>query len=140
LTLTSCRRENPAIARQATASAAGTATAVAMPTATPTVLAVATAAPVAGAAAAPAASSGRQGKINGGNLGVAAFGVAAGIQLWSKPGGVMAGGATMVGTVQDGTTVDILAEDQFLGQKYYQIKGSSSASSGWIEGKFLELK
>jgi hypothetical protein len=85
-----------------------------------------------------AGAAGRQGKISAGNLGVAAFGVSAGIQMWSKPGGVMAGGATMAGTVQDGTTVEILAEEQFLGQPYYRVKGASA--EGWVEGKFIQLQ
>jgi hypothetical protein len=126
-----CRREHPGIAREATASAARAATAAAAPTATPV---------VASNPQSPAAAkvAGRQGKISAGNLGVAAFGVSAGIQLWSKPGGVMAGGATMAGTVQDGTTVDVLAEDQFLGQTYYQVR--SGTAEGWVEGKFIQLQ
>jgi hypothetical protein len=128
-----CRRPHPGIAREATALAARAATAAAVPTATPVPTALASS-PQGPTAANPA---GRQGKISAGNLGVAAFGVSAGIQMWSRPGGVMAGGATMVGTVQDGSTVDVLAEETFLGQKYYQIK--SGETEGWVEGRFIQV-
>ena len=61
-----------------------------------------------------------------------------GIQLWSRPGGVMAGGATMTGTVSDGTEVDVIGEAEFLGQKYFQIR--DSAKEGWVDGRFLQLQ
>jgi hypothetical protein len=128
-----CRRPHPGIAREATAVVARAATAAAVPTATPVPTALASS-PQGAPAAKPA---GRQGKISAGNLGVAAFGVSAGIQVWNKPGGVMAGGATMAGTVQDGSTVDVIGEDTFLGQKYYQIK--SGAIEGWVEGRFIQV-
>ena len=112
-----CRRENPAAAR-----AAATATAVVQATVV---------------ADRPAATV-RRAKVAAGNLGVAATGISAGIQLWSRPGGVMAGGATMTGTVSDGTEVDVLAEAEFLGQRYFQIRDSSK--EGWVDGRFLELQ
>jgi hypothetical protein len=131
-----CRRPNPAIARQATAQAAAAATGAAAPTATPaTALAVGTAAPAAGAAS---GAGGRKAKIAGGNLGIGATGVAAGIQVWSKAGGVLAGGATMTGTVPDGAIVDVLAEQQLFGQTYYQIR--SGSTEGWVEGRFIQLQ
>src|SRR6185312_3854664 len=101
------RRENPATVR-ATSAAAVVATATAVVEATV-------------AADRPAAAAGRRAKVAAGNLGVAATGISAGIQLWSRPGGVMAGGATMTGTVSDGTEVDVIGEAEFLGQKYFQI-------------------
>jgi hypothetical protein len=118
-----CRRENPTVVRAAT-----TATAVAAATAV-----VATSVAV----DRPAATA-RRAKVAAGNLGVAATGISAGIQLWSRPGGVMAGGATMTGTVSDGTEVDVLGEAEFLGQKYFQIRESSK--EGWVDGRFLELQ
>jgi hypothetical protein len=111
-----CRRENPATVRAATATAVLEATVAAQ---TPT-------------------GSVRRARVMAGNLGVAATGISAGIQLWSRPGGVMAGGATMTGTVTDGATVDVLAEAEFLGQKYFQIRDSSK--EGWIDGRFLQLE
>ncbi len=130
-----CRRPNPAIARQATAQAAAAATAAAAPTATPiAALAAGTSAPVAGATP---SGGGRKAKIAGGNLGIGATGVAAGIQVWSKAGGVLAGGATMTGTVPDGATVDVLAEQQLFGQTYYQIRAGTT--EGWVEGRFIQL-
>ncbi len=80
----------------------------------------------------------RRAKVAAGNLGVAATGISAGIQLWSRPGGVLAGGATMTGTVSDGTEVDVIAEAEFLGQKYFQIRDASK--EGWVDGRFLELQ
>lgn len=112
-----CRRENPAVAR-----AAATATAVVQATVV---------------ADRPAAAA-RRAKVAAGNLGVAATGISAGIQLWSRPGGVMAGGATMTGTVSDGTEVDVIGEAEFLGQKYFQIRDSSK--EGWVDGRFLEIQ
>ena len=85
----------------------------------------------------PAASV-RRAKVAAGNLGVAATGISAGIQLWSRPGGVMAGGATMTGTVSDGTEVEVIGEAEFLGQNYFQIRDSSK--EGWVDGRFLELR
>src|SRR5262249_2499026 len=76
-----CRRENPAAVR-----AAATATAVVQATVAPD---------------RPSAQV-RRARVAAGNLGVAATGISAGIQMWSRPGGVMAGGATMTGTVSDG--------------------------------------
>ena len=112
-----CRRENPAVAR-----AAATATAVVQATVV---------------ADRPAASV-RRAMVAAGNLGVAATGISAGIQLWSRPGGVMAGGATMTGTVSDGTEVEVIGEAEFLGQNYFQIRDSSK--EGWVDGRFLELR
>jgi len=114
---TGCRRENPAVAR-----AAATATAVVQATVV---------------ADRPAASV-RRAKVAAGHLGVAATGISAGIQMWSRPGGVMAGGATMTGTVSDGTEVEVIGEAEFLGQKYFQIRESSK--EGWVDGRFLELR
>jgi hypothetical protein len=114
--IAACRRENPAVLR-----AAATATAV--------VAATVVADRPTGAV--------RRAKVVAGNLGVAATGISAGIQLWSRPGGVMAGGATMTGTVSDGTEVDVIGEAEFLGQKYFQIR--ESAKEGWVDGRFLEL-
>jgi hypothetical protein len=126
--LLACRRENPAPRRAATAQAAAAATAAAMPTATPVPTA---------AAAAPAGGA-RRGKISGGNLGVAASGISAGIQMWSKPGGVLAGGATMTGTIQDGTPVEIAQEAQFLGQGYFYVR--AEGKEGWVEARFVEAQ
>ena len=120
-----CRRENPAIVR-ATSAAAVVATATAV------VEATVSADRPAGAAAV------RHARVAAGNLGVAATGISAGIQLWSRPGGVMAGGATMTGTVSDGTEVDVIGEADFLGQKYFQIREASK--EGWLDGRFLELQ
>ena len=127
-----CRRENPAPGRTATARAAAAATAAAVPTATPSVPGTA-AVPTAAALAAAVA---RRGKISGGNLGVAATGISAGIQMWSKPGGVLAGGATMTGTIQDGTPVEIAQEEQFLGQRYFLVRGPDK--EGWVDARFVE--
>ena len=126
LLLVACRRENPAIKREATAVAARTATAVAQPTPTPV---------VASSSQSQGATS-RIAKISAGNLGIGSAGISAGIQVWSKPGGVLAGGATMSGTVADGATVDVLSEEQYLGQKYYQIK--SGSTQGWVDGRFIQ--
>ncbi|HEY3057421.1 MAG TPA: hypothetical protein VGL99_00445 [Chloroflexota bacterium] len=112
-----CRRENPAVVR-----AAATATAVVQAT----------------VVADRPTSAVRRAKVAAGNLGVAATGISAGIQLWSRPGGVMAGGATMTGTVSDGTEVDVIGEAEFLGQKYFQIR--DSAKEGWVDGRFLQLQ
>jgi hypothetical protein len=130
-----CRRENPAPRRTATAAAV----AVANDRATAV---VSTATAVVRATAEAAKPSGnRRAKVAAGNLGVAAFGISAGIQLWSRPGGVMAGGATMTGTVQDGTEVEVVSEAEFLGQKYYSIRGGGDSSrENWIEGRFLQLQ
>jgi hypothetical protein len=116
--LTACRRENPAVARSATATAGVAAT------------------------VAPERSSAsvRRARVAAGNLGVAATGISAGIQLWSRPGGVMAGGATMIGTVSDGTEVEVIGEAEFLGQKYFQIRDASTSKEGWVDGRFLELQ
>jgi hypothetical protein len=132
LAIAACRRENPAPRRTATAQAAAVATAAAVPTATPSVRETA---PVPTAAAVAAAAAARRGKISGGNLGVAASGISAGIQMWSKPGGVLAGGATMTGTIQDGTPVEIAQEDQFLGQRYFFVR--ADGKEGWVDAKFV---
>ena len=115
LTCVGCRRQNPALAR-------ATATAVVEATVT---------------AARPTAAPLRA-RVAAGNLGVAATGISAGIQLWSRPGGVLAGGATMTGTVTDGAEVDVIGEADFLGQKYFQIREASK--EGWIDGRFLQLE
>jgi hypothetical protein len=128
-----CRRENPSAVRAATA----TAVAAANQRAT-AVIAAATAVVQATVAADRPAASGRRAKVAAGNLGVAATGISAGIQLWSRPGGVMAGGATMTGTVSDGTEVDVIGESEFLGHKYFLIREASK--EGWVEGRFLELQ
>jgi hypothetical protein len=134
LAVAACRRENPAVRREATAAAGRAATAAAAPSPTATAaLAVGATTPAAGAAP---ASAGRTAKISAGNLGVGNSGISAGIQVWSKPGGVLAGGSTMAGTVSDGATVDLLGEEQYLGQKYYQIK--SGATQGWVDGRFIQ--
>ena len=80
----------------------------------------------------------RRARVAAGNLGVASTGISAGIQLWSRPGGVMAGGATMTGTVTDGAEVDVIGEAEFLEQKYFQVRDSSK--EGWIDGRFLQLE
>jgi hypothetical protein len=113
-----CRRENPAVVRAATATAVVEAT-------------VAAVQPTASAAS-------RRARVVAGNLGVAATGISAGIQLWSRPGGVMAGGATMTGTVSDGAEVDVVGEAEFVGQKYFEIRDASK--DGWIDGRFLQLE
>jgi hypothetical protein len=102
--------------------------------------AVPTATAVAQSTVSASAPSGavRRARVAAGNLGVAATGISAGIQLWSRPGGVMAGGATMTGTVSDGTEVDVIGETEFLGQKYFQIREASK--EGWLDGRFLELQ
>jgi hypothetical protein len=117
-----CRRENPTVVRAATAAAVAAAT----QQATAVV-----------AADRPAATV-RRARVAAGNLGVAATGISAGIQLWSRPGGVMASGATMTGTVSDGSEVDVIGEAEFLGQRYFQIRDSSR--EGWVDGRFLELQ
>jgi hypothetical protein len=132
-----CRREHPAIAR---AAAASTATAVAVaalpsPTSTPLVTAAAVAPTT---VTAKPAVGGRRAKIAGGNLGVASQGIGAGIQVWSKPGGVMASGSTMAGTVSDGASVEVVAEEQFVGQKYFHVRGAGA--EGWIEARFVQLE
>lgn len=111
-----CRRENPAVVRAATATAVAQAT-------------------VASVRPAETASS-RRARVVAGNLGVAATGISAGIQLWSRPGGVMAGGATMTGTVTDGAEVEVIGEAEFLGQQYFQVRDASK--EGWIDGRFLQ--
>jgi len=112
-----CRRENPVTVR-ATATAVAQATIVAV---------------------SPADSGqSRRARVVAGNLGVGATGISAGIQLWSRPGGIMAGGATMTGTVTDGTEVEIVDQAEFVGQTYFQIRDSSK--EGWIDGRFLQLE
>jgi hypothetical protein len=128
-----CRRENPATVRAATAAAVAAANEQAT-------VVVATATAVAEAtvtAGTRTAGTTRRARVAAGNLGVAATGISAGIQLWSRPGGVLAGGATMTGTVTDGAEVDVIGEAEFLGQKYYQIRDSSKV--GWVDGRFLQL-
>ena len=130
---TACRREHPAAVRAATAAAVAAASQQAT-----AVVATATAVVEATVAADSPPSSVRRARVAAGNLGVAATGISAGIQLWSRPGGVMAGGATMTGTVSDGTEVDVIGEAEFLGQKYFEILESSK--EGWVDGRFLELQ
>jgi hypothetical protein len=130
-----CRRENPAAVRGATATAVAAANQRATATAA---VAAATAVVAATVAADRPTASARRAKVAAGNLGVAATGISAGIQLWSRPGGVMAGGATMTGTVSDGTEVVVVDESEFLGQKYFLIREASK--EGWVEGRFLELQ
>src|SRR5262245_50687568 len=127
---TSCRRENPVVVRAATAAATATQQASA-------VVATATAVIDATVSANRPTGGARRARVAAGNLGVAATGISAGIQIWSRPGGVMAGGATMTGTVSDGTEVDVIGEAEFLGQKYFQIRDASQ--EGWVDGRFLEL-
>ena len=130
-----CRRENPAVVRAAAAATAASASRQAT-----AVVATATAVVEATASAnSPNVTVAvRRGKIAAGNLGVAATGISAGIQLWSRPGGVMAGGATMTGTVSDGTEVDVVQQAEFLGQTYFQVR--DAAKEGWIDGRFLQLE
>ena len=128
-----CRRENPATLRVATAatvSAASQQATALVATATAVVESTVTVVSPSGTA--------RRARVAAGNLGVAATGISAGIQLWSRPGGVMAGGATMTGTVADGAEVDVIGDAEFLGQKYFQIREASK--EGWIDGKFLQLE
>jgi hypothetical protein len=129
-----CRRENPATVRAATAAAVAAANEQAT-------VVVATTSAVAEATVSSGTSirgTARRARVAAGNLGVAATGISAGIQLWSRPGGVLAGGATMTGTVTDGAEVDVIEEAEFLGQKYYQIRDSSK--EGWVDGRFLQLE
>ena len=128
-----CRRENPALVRAATA-----ATAAAVSQQATAVVATATAVVESTAIAGRPSGAPRKGRVAAGNLGVAATGISAGIQLWSRPGGVMAGGATMTGTVTDGAEVDVLGQADFLGQTYFQVRDSSK--EGWIDGRFLQLQ
>lgn len=128
-----CRRENPAIAH-----AVASATAAATSQQATAVVATATAVVEATVTAARPTATTRRARVAAGNLGVAATGISAGIQLWSRPGGVLAGGATMTGTVTDGAEVDVIGEAEFLGQNYFQIRDSSK--EGWIDGRFLQLE
>jgi hypothetical protein len=128
-----CRRENPAAMRSATAAAVAAAGVQAT-----AVVASATAAVEATQSADRPTGAVRRARVAAGNLGVAATGISAGIQLWSRPGGVMAGGATMTGTLSDGTEVDVIGETEFLGQKYFQVREASK--EGWVDGRFLELQ
>jgi hypothetical protein len=131
-----CRRENPATVRAATAAAVAAANEQAtVVVATATAVAEAT---VSVSAGGPTTATPRRARVAAGNLGVAATGISAGIQLWSRPGGVLAGGATMTGTVTDGTEVGVIGEAEFLGQTYYQIRDSSK--EGWVDGRFLQLE
>jgi hypothetical protein len=132
-TTAACRRENPAVARAATATAVAAVSQQAT-----AVVAGATAVAQATVAAGRPAATGRRAKVAAGNLGVAATGISAGIQLWSRPGGVMAGGATMTGTVSDGAEVAVIDETEFIGQKYFLIRDASK--EGWVEGRFIELQ
>jgi hypothetical protein len=127
-----CRRQNPVTVRAATAAAVAAANEQATVVA-PTVTAEASV----GAAGGTTATV-RHAKVAAGNLGVAATGISAGIQLWNRPGGVMAGDATMTGTVSDGDEVDVIGEAEFLGQKYFQIRDASK--EGWVDGRFLQLE
>jgi hypothetical protein len=127
---TACRRENPATVRAATAAAVAAANEQAT-----AVAATATAVVEGTVAAGRPQGTVRRARVVAGNLGVAATGISAGIQLWSRPGGVMAGGATMTGTVTDGAEVEVLGEAEFLGQEYFRIR--DSAKEGWIDGRFL---
>ena len=128
-----CRRENPAPLRAATAAAVAAASQQAT-----AVVATATAMVEATIAAGRPPGAARRARVAAGNLGVAASGISAGIQLWSRPGGVMAGGATMTGTVTDGAAVEVIGEAEFLGQKYFQIRDSTQ--QGWVDGRFLQLQ
>src|SRR5918911_1755435 len=113
-----CRRENPATVRAATAAAVATANEQAtVVVATATAVAQATVTAGRATVTGPTPSTARRARVAAGNLGVAATGISAGIQLWSRPGGVMAGGATMTGTVTDGAEVEVLGEAEFLGQE-----------------------
>ena len=127
-----CRRENPAQPRTATAAAVQAASQRAT-----AVVATATAAVEATAAAAAGPAAPRMGKVVSGGLGVTA-----GIQIWSKPGGVLAGGATMAGILPDGAAVEIIRTDEFLGQRYHQVRGTGSESGkeGWVEARFVQLQ
>jgi hypothetical protein len=125
-----CRRENPATVRAATAAAVNARATVVVATPTAVIESI--------VAAGTPTGNGRRARVAAGNLGVAATGISAGIQLWSRPGGVLAGGATMTGTVTDGSEVDVIGEAEFLGQKYYQIRDSSK--EGWVDGRFLQLQ
>jgi hypothetical protein len=128
-----CRRENPATVRAATAAVAAANRQATVVVATATAVAEATV-----SAGTPTTGAARRARVAAGNLGVAATGISAGIQLWSRPGGVLAGGATMTGTVTDGAEVEVIGEAEFLGQKYYQIHDSSK--EGWVDGRFLQLE
>ena len=126
-----CRRENPAPPRTATAAAVQAASQRAT-----AVVATATAVVEATVQAAAPPSAARMGKLSSGGLGVTA-----GIQIWSKPGGILAGGATMAGVLPDGAAVEIVKSEEFLGQKYHQVRGTGSESGkeGWVEARFVQL-
>jgi hypothetical protein len=127
-----CRRENPAPPRTATAAAVQAASRQAT-----AVVATATAVVEATAVAAAGPSAARMGKVISGGLGVTA-----GIQIWSKPGGVLAGGATMAGILPDGAAVEVVRSDEFLGQRYHQVRGTGgeSGKEGWVEARFVQLQ
>jgi hypothetical protein len=127
-----CRRENPAPRRTATAAAVQAASLQAT-----AVVATATAVVEATAAAAAGPSAAKMGKVVSGGLGVTA-----GIQIWSKPGGILAGGATMAGILPDGAAVEVVRSDDFLGQRYHQVRGTGgdSGKEGWVEARFVQLQ
>ena len=80
---------------------------------------------------------GRLGKLTSGGMGISA-----GIQLWSKPGGVLAGGATMTGIISENAEVEIIGTQDFMGKKHYQVRGSgeNTGKVGWIEESNLQVQ
>ena len=128
-----CRRENPAPRRTATAAAAQAISQQATAT-----VAAATAVVEATAAAAAGPTAAKLGKLVSGG----GSGLSAGIQIWSKPGGVLAGGATMAGMLPDGASVEVVRSDEFMGQRYHQVRGTGgeSGKEGWVEARFVQLQ
>ena len=88
-------------------------------------------------AAAKPASAGRTAKLVSGGMGISA-----GIQLWSKPGGVLAGGASMTGFISENSEVEVIGTQDFMGKKHYQIRGSgeNAGKEGWIEESNIQLQ
>ena len=82
------------------------------------------------------ASAGRPAKLISGGMGISA-----GIQLWSKPGGVLAGGASMTGIISENSEVEVIGTQDFMGKKHYQVRGSgeNSGKEGWIEEVNVQL-
>ena len=83
------------------------------------------------------AGGGRQGKLTSGGMGISA-----GIQLWSKPGGVLAGGATMTGIISENSEVEIVGTQDFMGKKHYQVRGAgeNAGKEGWIEESNVQIQ
>ncbi len=82
------------------------------------------------------ANAARKGKLTSGGMGISA-----GIQLWSKPGGVLAGGATMTGFMSENSEVEVIGTQEFMGKKYYQVRGAgeNAGKEGWIEESNVQI-